>query len=88
MVEDVGGISSLLNVISCSEKFPSTPAILALGHIASMSPSLASAVIQSKVFRYIHFNGSNLIYCTRVPLVPLNRLWFIGVDTFFHSFEQ
>lgn len=69
MIVDAGGISSLLNVISCSEKFPSTPAILALGNIASMSPSLASAVIQPKVFRYIHFNRPDLIYCTLTPFM-------------------
>lgn len=49
MIVTTGGIVSLLNVISNGNKYPSTPAILALGYISSMSPLLATAVINSKV---------------------------------------
>lgn len=56
MVVNAGGIISLLNVICCSMEFVSSYAILALGHIADKSPLLASAIIQSKVIKYAHFN--------------------------------
>lgn len=49
MVVNTGGLSSLINVISCSHEFPPTPAIIALGFIAAMSPMLASAIIHSQV---------------------------------------
>lgn len=49
MVMNFGGIASLLNVISCSKRYPSGPAVVALGYMCAMSPILASAVIQSKV---------------------------------------
>lgn len=49
MVVNTGGIASLVNVISCSHEFPPTPAIIALGFIAAMSPMLATAIIHSQV---------------------------------------
>lgn len=49
MVMNFGGIASLLNVISCSKTYPSSPAVVALGYMCAMSPILALAVIQSKV---------------------------------------
>lgn len=53
MVVNEGGIASMLNVIECSKESSCTPAVLALGYIAAMSPLLASAVIQSKVLAKI-----------------------------------
>lgn len=55
MVVNTGGIASLLNVISTSNEFSCTPAILALGFIAAMSPILALAIIQSKVLIQFFF---------------------------------
>jgi len=49
MVVNSGGIEKLLNVISCSQDLSPTPAVLALGYIAAMSPKLALAIIQSQV---------------------------------------
>lgn len=49
MIVTTGGIVSLLNVILKSKEYPSTPAVLALGYISSVSPLLATAVINSKV---------------------------------------
>lgn len=60
MIVTTGGIVSLLNVILNSKEYPSTPAILALGYISSMSPLLATAVIKSKVYE-CYFNRFNLI---------------------------
>ncbi|XP_022166817.1 sperm-associated antigen 6-like [Myzus persicae] len=53
MIVTTGGIVSLLNVILNSNEYPSTPAILALGYISSMSPLLATAVINSKVLKHL-----------------------------------
>ncbi|CAI6359268.1 unnamed protein product [Macrosiphum euphorbiae] len=53
MIVTTGGIVSLLNVILNSKEYPSTPAILALGYISSMSPLLATAVIKSKVLKHL-----------------------------------
>ncbi|XP_008185595.1 sperm-associated antigen 6-like isoform X3 [Acyrthosiphon pisum] len=53
MIVTTGGIVSLLNIILNSKEYPSTPAILALGYISSMSPSLAMAVINSKVLKHL-----------------------------------
>ncbi|KAF0753290.1 sperm-associated antigen 6-like [Aphis craccivora] len=49
MIVTTGGIVSLLNVILKSKEYPSTPAVLALGYISSVSPLLATAVINSKI---------------------------------------
>ncbi|KAL5238775.1 hypothetical protein ACI65C_006185 [Semiaphis heraclei] len=53
MIVTTGGIVSLLNVILNSNEYPSTPAILALGYISSVSPLLATAVINSKVLKHL-----------------------------------
>lgn len=62
MVVNTGGIAGLLNVIRCTEEFPYTPAVLALGFIAALSPELALAIIQSKVFYTFLFRYVKQIY--------------------------
>ncbi|CAH1733320.1 unnamed protein product [Aphis gossypii] len=53
MIVTTGGIVSLLNVILKSKEYPSTPAVLALGYISSVSPLLATAVINSKILKHL-----------------------------------
>lgn len=87
LVVSNGGIASLLNVILCRKDHSPVSAVLALGFIGAMSPSLALSVIESKVlmhFKLLYFIKSSR-YATQHPY---NHLRFQGTDAFRRHFER
>ncbi|XP_027841252.1 sperm-associated antigen 6-like [Aphis gossypii] len=75
MVVNSGGIEKLLNVISCSQELSPTPAVLALGYIAAMSPKLALAIIQSQAL--IHLAA--ILKSNTDKLTKAGTIWTLGM---------
>ncbi|VVC36511.1 Armadillo-type fold,Armadillo,Armadillo-like helical [Cinara cedri] len=88
MVVNNGGLPALINVIACSQEFSSTPAVLALGFIASMSPVLALSIIKTNkvIINFLfHFVFTGIIPYIHVKASVIWTLGMIGQHSHEHA---